>query len=91
MILRLRSPVEESAPRLPEPGIRSGSDQARSRLFEDGLRHRAILGSFVFFFALGYGAIRLRPLFERPLAWRVLETLIALVMWLIAFKMLVGT
>lgn len=51
----------------------------------------AILGSFVFFFALGYGAIRLRPVFEQPLAWRILETLIALVMWAIAFKLLAGT
>lgn len=51
----------------------------------------AVLGSFVFFFALGYGAIRLRPVFERPLAWRILETLIALVMWSIAFKLLAGT
>lgn len=50
----------------------------------------AILGSFVFFFVLGYGAIRLRPLFEQPLAWRVLETVIALVMWVIAFKLIVG-
>lgn len=51
----------------------------------------AIVGSFVFFFALGYGAIRLRPLFEQPLAWRVLETIIALVMWVIAFQLIVGT
>lgn len=51
----------------------------------------AVLGSFVFFFALGYGAIKLRPVFERPTAWRILETLIALVMWIIAFKLLVGT
>jgi L-lysine exporter family protein LysE/ArgO len=48
----------------------------------------AILGSFVFFFALGYGAVRLRPVFERPAAWRILETLIALVMWVIALKLL---
>jgi len=48
----------------------------------------AILGSFVFFFALGYGAIKLRPVFERPTAWRILETLIALVMWGIALKLL---
>ncbi len=51
----------------------------------------AVLGSFVFFFVLGYGAIRLRPVFERPAAWRILETLIALVMWAIAFKLLAGT
>ena len=51
----------------------------------------AVLGSFVFFFALGYGAIRLRPLFEQPLAWRILEAIIALVMWIIAFQLIVGT
>ena len=51
----------------------------------------AVLGSFVFFFSLGYGAIKLRPVFERPTAWRILETLIAMVMWIIAFKLLAGT
>lgn len=50
----------------------------------------AVTGSFLFFFALGYGATRLRPIFERPSAWRVLETVIAAVMWAIAFKLLVG-
>ena len=51
----------------------------------------AVFGSFVFFFALGYGAVKLRPVFERPKAWRILETLIAMVMWIIAFKLLTGT
>lgn len=50
----------------------------------------AVSGSFLFFFALGYGATRLRPVFSRPQAWRILEALIALVMWAIAFKLLVG-
>lgn len=50
----------------------------------------AIFGSFLFFFALGYGATRLRPLFARPEAWRALEAVIALVMWAIALKLLVG-
>jgi L-lysine exporter family protein LysE/ArgO len=50
----------------------------------------AVTGSFVFFFALGYGATRLRPIFARPRAWRILETVIAFVMWLIAFKLLSG-
>lgn len=49
----------------------------------------AIMGSFIFFFALGYGATKLRPVFESPAAWRILETLIALVMWIIALKLLV--
>lgn len=50
----------------------------------------AVSGSFLFFFALGYGATWLRPVFSRPQAWRILEASIALVMWAIAFKLLVG-
>jgi L-lysine exporter family protein LysE/ArgO len=50
----------------------------------------AVTGSFLFFFALGYGAKRLRPLFSRPSSWRILEAVIACVMWLIAFKLLSG-
>lgn len=48
----------------------------------------AATASILFFFALGYGATRLRPVFARPAAWRVLEAVIALVMWAIAFKLL---
>ena len=44
----------------------------------------AMSGSFLFFFSLGYGARWLRPLFARPGAWRLLEALIAAVMWTIA-------
>jgi L-lysine exporter family protein LysE/ArgO len=47
-------------------------------------------GSFVFFFALGYGARGLRPIFASPLSWRVLEALVALTMWAIAFKLISG-
>lgn len=46
----------------------------------------AISASFLFFFGLGYGAIRLRPLFAQPLAWRALEGIVALVMWAIAVR-----
>ena len=48
----------------------------------------AVSGSFLFFFALGYGARLLRPLFARPRAWRILEGGIALVMWAIALKLI---
>ena len=51
----------------------------------------ATTGSFAFFFALGYGATLLRPVFANPLAWRILESLIALVMWAIALKLLLGS
>jgi L-lysine exporter family protein LysE/ArgO len=48
----------------------------------------AITGSFVFFFSLGFGAKLLRPVFANPVAWRLLEGAIAVVMWLIALKLL---
>ncbi|MCO5730462.1 LysE/ArgO family amino acid transporter [Rhizobium sp. SSA_523] len=50
----------------------------------------AITGSFLFFFALGYGAAWLRPLFARPQAWRILEAVIALVMFSIAARLVFG-
>lgn len=43
----------------------------------------AIIASFVWFFALGYGARLLEPIFAKPGAWRVLDLIIAAVMgWL---------
>ena len=40
-----------------------------------------MLGSIIWFTALGYGARLLGPLFARPAAWRVLDSVIALVMF----------
>ncbi len=48
----------------------------------------ATLASFVFFFALGYGARLLAPLFASARAWQVLDGFIALTMWAIALKLL---
>lgn len=50
----------------------------------------AMLGSIVWFTALGYGARLLTPLFARPNAWRVLDAVIALVMLVIAGSLLAG-
>ncbi len=50
----------------------------------------AVTSSFLFFFSLGYGARWLRPIFANPQAWRILEGVIALTMWLIAIKLLAG-
>lgn len=50
----------------------------------------AALGSFAWFFGLGYGARRLAPLFAQPTAWRVLDALIAVVMTLIALSLALG-
>ena len=44
----------------------------------------AALSSAVWFFGLAYGARLLAPLFAKPLAWRALDAIIALVMWAIA-------
>lgn len=44
----------------------------------------AATASFAWFFALGYGARLLAPLFARPLAWRILDIVIGCVMTLLA-------
>jgi L-lysine exporter family protein LysE/ArgO len=48
----------------------------------------AVTASFMFFFALGYGARLLAPVFARPRAWRLLDAGVALTMWAIALKLL---
>ena len=48
------------------------------------------VASLVWFSALGYGARFLRPLFARPAAWRILDGVIALVMFAIAASLLLG-
>ncbi|MCR9139115.1 MAG: LysE/ArgO family amino acid transporter [Alphaproteobacteria bacterium] len=48
----------------------------------------AVTASFVWFFTLGYGARLLAPVFERPMAWRVLDLLIAAIMALLATGLL---
>ena len=47
----------------------------------------AMLASLAWFFALGYGARLLAPIFAKPTAWRVLDVGIGLVMWGIALKL----
>jgi L-lysine exporter family protein LysE/ArgO len=47
----------------------------------------AALASFVFFFSLAYGAKLLSPVMQKPLAWRILDSFIALVMFSLAIKM----
>ena len=50
----------------------------------------AITGSVVWFTALGFGSRALRPLFARPVAWRVLDVIIAVVMFALASSLIVG-
>lgn len=49
----------------------------------------AMASSFVWFFSLGYGARLLAPLFSKPLAWRILDTVIGVVMSLIALSLII--
>lgn len=65
-----------------------GSQQAEDLrpLFAAG----AITASIVWFLLLGYGARLLVPLFARPLAWRVLDALVALMLWAIAASLLLA-
>lgn len=51
----------------------------------------AISASFIWFFSLGYGASFLIPLFKKPSAWKVLNTIIGLVMWWIAYLLIAAS
>lgn len=48
----------------------------------------AITASFIFFFALGYGAMRLRRVLSRPRLWQGLDGVMALIMWGVALSLL---
>jgi L-lysine exporter family protein LysE/ArgO len=50
----------------------------------------AVLGSTLWFAALGLAAGALAPVFARPIAWRVLDGIIAVVMTAVATGLLVG-
>ena len=50
----------------------------------------AVVASIAWFSALGFGARLLRPLFARPISWRILDGVIALVMTAIAVSLIVG-
>lgn len=48
----------------------------------------AMSASFVFFFSLGFGARFLSPIFQNARAWQILDFVIAVVMWSIAYSLL---
>ena len=48
----------------------------------------AIVASFFFFFTLGYGASRVAHIFSHRNAWRILDIVVALVMWAIALRLI---
>lgn len=63
-----------------------GSQQAEAvrPIFAAG----AVTASFVWFILLGYGARVLTPIFSRPVAWRVLDALVAAMLWTIAASLI---
>lgn len=63
-----------------------GSQQAES--LRAAFAAGAVTASFVWFVVLGYGARVLAPLFARAVAWRVLDALVATILWVIAVVLL---
>ena len=47
----------------------------------------AIASSFIFFYSLGFGARLLSKFFKHPVSWRILDGIIGIVMWSIAFSL----
>jgi L-lysine exporter family protein LysE/ArgO len=50
----------------------------------------SVSASFLFFFILGYGARLLAPLMRTPAMWRVFDSVVGLIMWVIAASLLAG-
>jgi L-lysine exporter family protein LysE/ArgO len=48
----------------------------------------AVTASFLWFFSLSLGGRILSPVFKNPLAWKILDLLIAGIMWFIAFTLI---
>lgn len=50
----------------------------------------AVFFSFIWFFSLSLGARWLAPLFRKPVAWRILDGLVCLMMWTLAVLLISG-
>ena len=50
----------------------------------------AILGSIIWFSTLGFGARLLDPVFKKPSAWRILDAIIAVVMFTLGMSLLIS-
>lgn len=65
-----------------------GSISAQYHPYQLAFGSAAVLASFSFFAALGFGARFLAPVFARPRSWVILEIGIGLVMWMIALNLI---
>lgn len=50
----------------------------------------AMTASVVWFVAIAFGARALRPLFAKPLTWRVFDSLVAVIMFAVALSLVLG-
>ncbi len=50
----------------------------------------AVTASFAWFFSLSIGATYLAPLFRQKLSWRILDTIVGVIMWTIGFSIARG-
>jgi L-lysine exporter family protein LysE/ArgO len=48
----------------------------------------AMISSFIWFFGVCYGARLLAPIFEKPIAWKILDFIIGCIMWGIGLSLL---
>lgn len=46
----------------------------------------ASIASTMWFFCLSYGTRLLIPFFKNPISWKILDTLIGIIMWCIAYS-----
>nr|WP_218563628.1 LysE/ArgO family amino acid transporter [Phocoenobacter uteri] len=47
----------------------------------------SLLGSLIWFFGLGYGSKKLTPLFAKPYMWKILDLVIAVIMFSISYQL----
>lgn len=50
----------------------------------------AATASFVWFFAIGFGAMMLKPVLDRPSVWRLIDAVIAVIMFSLSIKFLLA-
>ncbi|WP_062268015.1 LysE/ArgO family amino acid transporter [Endozoicomonas arenosclerae] len=48
----------------------------------------ATTASIIWFYGLGLGAVKLAPLLSRPVAWKIIDLAICLIMWSMAFSLM---
>ncbi len=50
----------------------------------------AVTASFVWFFSLSFGSSLLAPLFKKKLSWRILDSLVGIIMWAVAISVAIS-